>query len=200
MATIAELEKAIVRQQTKVTAFGDPEDQVKLDALVEELAAAKSRSAPTQHAQDNSEHPDMIEISLNLESFREGGQNYTPPLKEGLYQGICDGIVTPTSEKLRDQSWFVFRGAEVDGEGRPIWRGALVCGGLNKITESGAWKVKQVLDALGVQYTETAHGVRFNNPKGRPAHVQWSNITYDGKTSMRIQDVFRAEAKVAQII
>ena len=60
---------------------------------------------------------------------------------------------------------------------------------------SGAWKMKQVLDALNVPYVvHSGVGVQFSRKAldNAPCQVEWSYIDNKGKRELRIQNVYPA--------
>ena len=137
-----------------------------------------------------------IYIDLNVESFERGGNSYSPPPAPGIYPAVCTGVMVPDNRE--DQIWFNFQspaGAE------PYTKGTVVCGALTvEGTKSGAFKVKSVLDALGVKYDISEKGVSFDDPTGVACKAIWSNQTFSGRTELRIQDIESVDAQGGSVI
>lgn len=140
-------------------------------------------------------------IPLNTEAFARGGQQFVPPPQEGIYPAMCDGIATPSSDALSDQLWWWF--TSLDGK-EPSFRGALVTGALTAVeARSGAWKVKDVLDALDVDYqVEPGRGVYIPNVRGIFCQVEWQYVdnSKSGRRELRIQNVYAASQKIQTAI
>ena len=164
-------------------------------AELAELAVLESGSIAPASAQTATEAAGLDEVELNTESFARGGQNAIPPSKEGIYPAVCTGWMRP--DRGDDQIWFLFENKEIP------FRGALVTAALNALTpKSGAWKFKQVLDALGVKYITDDKSVRFQSIVGRKCQVDWQSVNLKGKlgAELRIQDVYPAAQKIEQAV
>jgi len=142
---------------------------------------------PEEPESEEEEEGDDLFIPLNLESFRTGGGGWITPDTTGWKDAVCINLVSPSH--VVDQKWFIFENVPGADE---LFRGALVTAALSKgAGEGGAWKVKEVLDALGVEYTEDEEsgGIRMNeSPKGKSVQVFYDDIVIKGKPERRIQD------------
>lgn len=157
-------------------------------------APTRAPTAPTQPApQDIRSSPAHIFIPLDTESFdRGGGGGFMPPPNEGIWPGVCEGITLP--EFADDQAWFRFKGTDTP------FSGALITAAITREGErSGAWKVKDVLVALGVPYeVDEGAGVHIDEDalKGVPCQVEWSYIDNKGKRELRIQNVYGVDQPI----
>lgn len=137
-----------------------------------------------------------IYIDLNVESFERGGNSYSPPPAPGIYPAVCTGVMVPDNRE--DQIWFNFQSP---AGSEPYTKGTVVCGALTvEGTKSGAFKVKSVLDALGVKYDISEKGVSFDDPTGVACKAIWSNQTFSGRTELRIQDIEAVDAQGGSVI
>lgn len=137
-----------------------------------------------------------IYIDLNVESFERGGNSYSPPPAPGIYPAVCTGVMVPDNRE--DQIWFNFQSP---AGSEPYTKGTVVCGALTvEGTKSGAFKVKSVLDALGVKYDISEKGVSFDDPTGVACKAIWSNQTFSGRTELRIQDIEPVDAQGGSVI
>ena len=137
-----------------------------------------------------------IYIDLNVESFERGGNSYSPPPAPGIYPAVCTGVLVPDNRE--DQIWFNFQSP---AGSEPYTRGVVVCGALTTEGQrSGAFKVKSVLDALGINYQISEKGVSFEDPTGIACKAIWSNQTFNGKTELRIQDIEAVDAEGGSVI
>lgn len=165
-----------------------------LDASNEraELRALAGSSASTKAAAKSNPEVDAF-ISLNVEAFKTGGGGWVAPATTGVKDAICTGYMVPSF--VEDQVWFTFKNANEDEP----FRGALICGALSKEPGAGgAWKVKEILDALNVQYEEdkARGGVKLlSSPEGVSCQVLWDDVVIKGKTERRIQDVMMVGAE-----
>ena len=142
---------------------------------------------------------DEFTVDLNTEAFARGGQQVIPPPAPGIFPAVCYGVVKPTGANVADQLWFSFKSQ--DGA-TPRFAGSLVTGSLNAPSEkSGAWKVKDVLEALGAKYEVVAgRGVRFWGVVNKPCQVRWDwvvNATTQQR-DLRVQDVYASSNPIAQ--
>ena len=137
-----------------------------------------------------------IYIDLNVESFERGGNSYNPPPSPGIYPAVCTGVLVPDNRE--DQIWFNFQSP---AGSEPYTKGTIICGSLTvEGQRSGAFKVKSVLEALGITYQITEKGVSFEDPTGVACKCIWSNQTFSGKTELRIQDVEPVDAQGGAVI
>lgn len=145
-------------------------------------------------------------LNLDTDSYKRGGETFTPPKAEAIYDAICEGWMRPS--RAPDQIWFLFR--SLDGAA-DFFRGSLVCGALTARNEaSGAWKVLQVVKALGVEdaiEVVEGRGIRgLNAVRGKRCKVDWRTTEYTERSTgtrkreMRIQDVFATTAQIGQSI
>ena len=175
----------------------DASDEIaELEAMGEVVAPPKRGAkvpvkAPAKVPAKKVEEEDDLFIPLNLESFRRGGGGAITPETTGWKDAICTGLMRPAFAP--DQAWFWFENVEGADE---KFRGALVTGSLDKSPDegSGAWKVKEVLDAMEIEYEEDEEqgGIHMSrSPKGVECQVEWDDIwnKRSQKTERRIQDV-----------
>lgn len=126
-------------------------------------------------------------IPLNTESFLSGGTSFTPPPKDGIYEAVCTGKMTPKNDL--DQTWWMF--SSLKGK-TPYFTGVLVTAKLSAFKDSGAWKVLQVLDALDATYQVIpGQGAYVDNYKGKLCQVTWQWVEIRGVQQLRIQDVHK---------
>jgi len=142
---------------------------------------------------------DEYTVDLSTEAFARGGQQAIPPSAPGIYPAVCTGAVKPTGQNVQDQLWFGFKSAD----GATVrHQGVLVTGSLNAAPDkSGAWKVKDVLEALGAKYEVVpGRGVRFSGIVGRPCQVRWDWVVNANtqQRDLRIQDVYAASNVISQ--
>ena len=139
---------------------------------------------------------DEIFIPLNTDSFESGGVNFQPPPREAIYPGRCSGVMFPQGGA--DQFWFLFEGTET------TFYGALVTSNLSRAEgdRPGAWKIKNVLDALGADY-ETHPGagvqIRRSDLVGRACQVEWAYVDIKGKRELRIQNIYPPEQHIESL-
>lgn len=139
-------------------------------------------------------------IPCNVESFKRGGQSFVAPPQEGVYPGVFTGTIRPDSVRQADQLWFLFESKE---GANPAWRGSLVTAALTTSGEkSGAFKLKEILDALDIPYNLSERGVMVvggvKRYVGRQAQVSWEQVDIGGKRELRIQRVLGAKAPPVQ--
>lgn len=165
-------------------------------AQLKQLVLAGAVGVPAKAKVAPALEPELF-ISLNLESFRTGGGGgWTAPATTGVKDAICEGFMIP--DFVEDQLWFVF--INIPGADEPF-RGSLVCGAISKEPgKGGAWKVKDVLDALDVPYEEdeARGGIKLlSTIEGKSCQVLWDDIVIKDKTERRIQDIIVPGAEVA---
>lgn len=156
-------------------------------ARVRSITPPVTRLAPEAPATGDDD--DLMFVNLNTESFEQGGNNFSPPPREGIYPGRCTGAMVPT--QAEDQLWFLFEGTEEP------FSGALVTSALTRPGTgpggSGAFKVQSVLNALEVPYqVHPDIGVEFRKSHLQNAlcQVEWAYIENKGTRQLRIQNVF----------
>lgn len=188
------------------TQRGELEKRVKalrdagLDASAEEAALAKLKSQVSPARGMPRAIPIVVDelfLPLNLECFRTGGGGgWQPPSRTGIFPALSAGFLVP--DFVADQVWFTF----VNREGEETFRGALACGSLHgQPGVGGAWKVKDVLVALGAPYEEDIlrGGLLIqHNLQGLPCQVAWDDVVIKGKTERRIQNVYSAGQQIEQ--
>jgi len=179
---IADMEAAGIdsgTEQAELAAMG----AAPAPAVATKPAPAAKAAAPAEEVDE-----DELFIPLNIESFKTGGGGWITPESTGWKDAICVGTTVPSH--VTDQLWFIFENVP---DAEELFRGALVTAALMKGPgEGGAWKVKEVLDALMVEYDEDEEsgGIRMkSSPKGKSAQVFYDDVVIKGKTERRIQDV-----------
>lgn len=198
MTTLRETQYARLKNLVKA-GLAEP-DEIELynsmtSAAIDSVGNAKPKSPVKSQVETPSIPADEVTIELNTEAFERGGNQFSPPEQPGIYDATCTGLTRPGHAE--DQLWFLFASRN---EAIPF-RGALVCGALNADADkSGAWKVKDVVLALGVPYQLNDGSVSFRDPKGKICKVLWSWVEVKGKRELRIQDVFSASANIEQAI
>lgn len=164
-----------------------PEMEKRLAQLEAQAQGRKDTTSPPPQAVGES-----ITVEVNVEAFNRGGQQWYPPPAPGVYDAVCEGVMVPS--QAPGQLWFVFRNAGT----APRFRGNLVCGALAEADarKSGAWKIKDILEALGITYhllqTPGTPLGRLTIPpiKDIPCQVEWQEVDIRGKRELRIQNVF----------
>jgi hypothetical protein len=179
MATQEEL----VQRIQALEAAGLPAEDEKAE-LKKLLGKSPEASTETRVATPADSNVVLFDIEVDLDAFNEGGQQFGAPEEPGIYQGTFEGIITPTTKE--DQLWFVFQTADPRLE-RQV-RSALIISPSGK----GAFKLKDVLENLEIPYTVKGRQVSGAIPKGLPCQLEYQEVTASGKTSVRLQNVWKA--------
>lgn len=161
------------------------------EAELKKLVLAGAKPTPTKAtAVPATSVGDEDFIPLNTESYSSGGGGWVAPAATGVLDAVCEGYMVP--DFVDDQLWFIFKNPEFP-EGDNPFRGALVCGAISKPAgSSGAWKVKDVAIALGIDNlvkVEEGKGIKgLKACEGKACQILWDDIPIKGKTERRIQD------------
>lgn len=123
---------------------------------------------------------------VDQDAFESGGQGFSAPTDPGVYNGIFQGIIVPSTKP--EQRWFIFKTDDprVEAQKGSQVRSAIIVtpGG------AGAFKLKDILDNLKIPYTQVGKRVKFTLAKGLPCQLEYEEQTYDGKTQNRLQNVY----------
>lgn len=191
---IEELKKRIAALESAGVA-ADAEKNELLKLLSETPATTTTTGGPGP-APSPATDGEYIEynIPVNEDSFNKGGQQFVAPKEAGIYNADLVEIITPSNDS--DQRWLIFTSRD------PKWpqgRGSLVTANLSKPPDAsgGAWKFKDVLDALKVKYTLAGGNLAFRLPKKLPCKVDFQSVTIKGKTELRIQNALPETAQPA---
>jgi len=129
-----------------------------------------------------------FDIEVDVDSFESGGQAFGAPIEPGIYQGVFQDIITPTTKP--EQRWFIFKTDDPRVEkqlGRQV-RSALIVSPLG----GGAFKLGDILDGLNLPYTLDGNHVKGSIPKGLACSLEYQERTLEGKTQNRLQNVYAA--------
>ena len=173
------------------TGYASEEEQAQYRRLVEQQDNSQAPVVGSARLVPPVTEEDEYYVPVNAESFEQGGAGFTPPPDEGVYPGICTGAMVPNN--ARDQFWFNF--SSLDGS-EPRWMGSLVTAALTSQERSGAFKVKDILLALEVDYNLTGNGVEFRGIKGRLCQCDWQYVDIGGQRQLRIQNVYKASQNI----
>ena len=187
MATKEELQKRI--KALKGAGLSTEAEEAELAKLTKPAppakATAKKASAAGQEVN--------FDIEVDRKSFLSGGQQFGAPEQAGIYQGEFQDIVVPTNKP--DQRWFIFKTNDARLEMQI--RSALV------VTPAGlgAFKLKDILDALEISYQLTDDNrVVGAIPAGLSCQLEYQSVVLEGKTQVRLQNVYAASKPIEQVI
>ena len=151
--------------------------------------AAKAKAATTK-ASASVATGEAIEFDeeVDVDSFESGGQAFGAPEEAGVYSGVFQDIITPSTKT--DQRWWLFKtdDARVEAQLGKQVRSALIVSPKGQ----GAFKLKDILDGLAVAYTLDGSKVSGSVPRGLACMLEYQEVTLDGKTQMRLQNVWAA--------
>lgn len=136
---------------------------------------------------------DEYAVTVDIPAFERGGMVWQPPKSgEGRLPGICVGLLSMPD---RDSLGFLFKGVN----SHESFFGSLMCGNLTNPDKSAAWKLKDVLTALGATYTVSGNRVVMAGYKGKPCDVEWQYIDNQGRRELRIQNVYPSNEKLESL-
>ena len=175
------------------------EDEAQLAEVNRGLAELEKEAmlSPVKEAVRMPSTPDIVggdtvplDIEVDVSAFESGGQALSAPLEPGLYRGCFVDVITPKTKG--DQRWFIFRTDDPQLE-RQV-RSALVTtpGG------AGAFKLKDILEALGVEYQLAGKRLIANLTRGIPCQLEYQEVVLEGKTQNRLQNIYAASDKLEQ--
>ena len=167
-------------------------DKARLRKLIEEgeiteaEAVPKPEPAPTKGKKAS--EPIQWRIPVDAQAFKKGGQQYYPPKKDGFHKSAIIDIVRPDFTE-KEQVWFVFATTDDDAG-----RGAVVCE-----LGRGSFKVKDVLDGVGIPYTlnEETEEVDFSIAHPFACWADWQRDP-KGLGGVKIGSLKPADANIEQ--
>jgi len=121
------------------------------------------------------------------EAFDRGGDQFGAPDVACVIPGKFLDIVTPDNKP--ENRWWLFK---PDG-----------CDYTSAITVAygkGAFKLKELLMNLGIEWAEQGTNISFSIAAGYPCMLDYGPNTYDGKTSIRLNKVYKAGTDIQQAI
>lgn len=200
MATLIEIQNKIKALENSDLTDSEIYRQLKAEEAKMGSPAAKAPAKAVAKAPAKAiitEELVILDVAVDQDSFEQGGQQFGAPAKPDVYAGVFDGIVKPTTKE--NQIWLVFK---TDDE-RVLAQKKQQVKSIITVTPmgKGAFKLKDILDGLQIAYDNSVSGkVLAQIPRGLPCMLDYQEVVLDGKTQIRLQNVWKAEAAQSQAV
>lgn len=154
------------------------------------ITPAPVPTAPIAATVPNADDDDLVNyMPANTDAF-QGGEWKEPP-HEAVYPAVC---VDFTYSQDDDRAMIIV--ANREGE-TPEFRGSLGASNVTAQEKSGAWAMRQALENLGIKYRiEEGRGVAIGSVTGVLCQADWQYIMSKGTRSMRVQNLYGADAVI----
>ena len=180
MTTGSDIDK-VKRRIAAFEAAGLDEKVKELRVLLKEMEGAGAPGPAMQEApaSPSPTASDEIVLDVNREAFERGGQQWIRPVKPCAVNGHTLPVVYPTKVKGA-QVWLAFE--STDGFKDFI---AVAYDG------EGAFKLKDVLEALEVPYAMEGSRIKFRWPKGLPVSMRFLDGQGEQHNQVRLVEALK---------